>query len=488
MKQVSHLLIICIIVVSIASLIGCKTGNNATTVAEKIISLEQQSALTSKQVRYIDSLILALPKGSDVGISIYNLTKNKQVYTYKEHKLSCPASTMKLLTTITALSYPEGRLPFTTQVWYSGNISRDTLQGNIYIKGSMDPEFDDDAMNSLIAQIKSQPFKVINGQIIGDVSLKDSLYWGYGWMWDDAPYDYQPQLSPLMFHKGLVTITAMLDSVQQTITVTAKPQSDYYTIHNNCVYNSSQAGSFNVRRDYIHQSNHIYVEGNVTKKASADITISDVPQYFLQTFVQRLKTVGEKIIIGPYVSTHNPIDYNDMHLIATWSTDCQAVVTQMLKASDNLNAETMFYRLASINGSHPATADVAIQALRKQITNLGLQPDDYRIMDGSGLSRYDCLTPELEVAFLKYTYTHPDIYKMVFPSLPIAGIDGTIRGRMKGYNVHAKTGSFTGYNALAGYVTNTSGETFAFSIMNQNIFSEQKAHEFQDSICKLLCK
>jgi D-alanyl-D-alanine carboxypeptidase len=171
----------------------------------------------------IDSLIRLLPQGSEVGVSVYNLTKDRPLYAYRDKKLSRPASTMKLITTITTLSYPEGSKAFSTEVWHTGKIVNDTLQGDIFVRGGMDPEFDNDAMNSLVAQTAKFPFKVLNGHIIGDVSMKDSLYWGLGWMWDDAPYDYQPHLTPLMLHKGLVTVTARPDSIGKPAIVTAFP-------------------------------------------------------------------------------------------------------------------------------------------------------------------------------------------------------------------------------------------------------------------------
>ena len=82
----------------------------------------------------LDTLIkYQLPAGSNVGISVYDLTTGKSLYTYQSDKLSRPASTMKLLTTITALARPDADEPFKTEVWYQGVIERDTLKGDIYV-------------------------------------------------------------------------------------------------------------------------------------------------------------------------------------------------------------------------------------------------------------------------------------------------------------------------------------------------------------------
>ena len=92
----------------------------------------------------LDSLVARLlPSGSEVGIAVYDLTAQKPLYRYRDTYLSRPASTMKLLTTITALSRPDGDEPFRTELWYQGVIRHDTLQGDLYVVGGFDPEFDE---------------------------------------------------------------------------------------------------------------------------------------------------------------------------------------------------------------------------------------------------------------------------------------------------------------------------------------------------------
>ena len=106
----------------------------------------------------IDALIEhKLPAGSNVAISVYDLTAGKPLYGYQADKLSRPASTMKLLTTITALSRPRSRraVPYGSVV--SGTIERDTLRGDMYVIGGYDPEFDEEALDSLVATVPVSP-------------------------------------------------------------------------------------------------------------------------------------------------------------------------------------------------------------------------------------------------------------------------------------------------------------------------------------------
>ena len=108
------------------------------------VGLAAQEPCDSLLAARIDSLVdNHLPKGSDVGISVYDLTTGHALYAYQADHLSRPASTMKLVTAITALSQPEFDEPFRTEVWCRGRVEGDTLQGDLYVVGGFDPEFDE---------------------------------------------------------------------------------------------------------------------------------------------------------------------------------------------------------------------------------------------------------------------------------------------------------------------------------------------------------
>ena len=92
------------------------------------------------------------------------------------------------------------------------------------------------------------------------------------------------------------------------------------------------------------------------------------------------------------------------------------------------------------------------------------------------------------VSFLRYAYSRTDVFQKLYKALPIGGVDGTLEFRMKKgtlshRNVHAKTGSFTAINCLAGYLKARNGHEIAFAIMNQNALSGREARAFQDAVC-----
>ena len=164
---------------------------------------------------------------------------------------------MKLLTTITALAHPDADDPFKTEVWYQGVIEQDTLKGDLYVVGGYDPEFDDEALDSLVNAVSCFPFSVISGHVYGDVSMKDSIYWGSGWAWDDTPASYQPYLSPLMLNKGLVTVTASPGERGHLASLDCVPASSYYTVTNETKSRTPAAGRFGVSRDWLQNGNNL---------------------------------------------------------------------------------------------------------------------------------------------------------------------------------------------------------------------------------------
>ena len=440
----------------------------------------------------LDSLVEAyLPQGSHVGIYAYDLTDDQPLYAYEAEKLSRPASTMKLITAISALAHPQGKEPFRTEVWYRGNIEQDTLCGDIYVVGSMDPEFNNEALDSLVNMMTSLPFCYVKGNLYGDVSLKDSIYWGKGWSWDDTPNAYQPYLSPLMLQKGAVEIAVSPTTKGMPADVLFTPLSTYYTITNNTQTTTPDAGKFVFSRNWLENGNDLIVSGNVERKRTSRVNIYEPEKFFMHTLQERLEAYGMQFSNRYAFKEMLPID--SCSLLMAYETPIQAVLDEMMKESDNLNAEAMLYRLAwQATGKRHLSSDEALKPLQERIDALGYKASNYRIVDGCGLSNYNAVSAELLVAFLRFAYSQPDIYSAIYQALPIAGIDGTLQSRMRrgspAYrNVRAKTGTVTGICTLAGYLTASNGHQIAFAILNQNHLAHRDARLLQDKVCEFLC-
>lgn len=208
---------------------------------------------------------------------------------------------------------------------------------------------------------------------------------------------------------------------------------------------------------------------------------------FMERFERELRESG--LVVQAFASTAVKPD-TAFCICARYHTIDQ-ILMRMMKESDNLYAESLFYQLAASGGARPASARHARQYIRRLIDKVGLHGQRYRIADGSGLSLYNYVTAELEVRLLRYAYRYQNIYIHLLPSLPKAGVDGTLEKRMHGTftkdNVKAKTGTLTGVISLAGYCTAANGHQLCFAILNQGVMRGKDARHFQDRVCEVLC-
>jgi len=359
----------------------------------------------------LDSLIAADPllKTSQLGLMVYDLTADSTLYTLHHQQSMRPASTMKVVTAVTALNRLGGDYQLKTSFYYTGMITDRTLTGSLYCVGGMDPMFDKEELHDLVVRVRQMGIDTLRGSIVTDCSMKDTLRWGEGWCWDDD----NPSLSPLQVGRN---------------------------------------------------------------------------PYFKDRLISELISAGIIIDSLTLFEDRPPLDAIPLH---TYKHNIDQLLIRMMKESDNYYAECLYYQLAASFGQRPANASHA-RSFEKQLVNqLGLNNDQFRFADGSGLSLYNYVSPELLTKLLRYARHTPVIYHHLLPSLPIAGQDGTLKKRMKKTsaegNVRAKTGTLTGIISLAGYLTAANGHELCFTIINQGVMSARAARNFQDKICGILC-
>ena len=440
----------------------------------------------------LEALVASSPvlKTSEVGITVFNLTKGTPVYAYQDQKLYRPASIEKIITTVTALAELGTSYTFDTRLAYTGTIGADsTLEGNLYVVGGFDPEFMEDDLQRLTDAVHRAGINSIKGNLVADVSVMDSIYWGTGWAWDDTPNAFQPYLSPLMLNRGCVNVSVKPSQKGRRPEVEVYPKSDYYTIDNRAVCGIPHYGSLKINRDWLYNGNTIHITGNVGRPSGRTLNMFSSQDFFIQTF--RYQLAQEHIAVD---SLKYGVCPDTVTLLYKVSRPLEPVLKRALKKSDNLSAEALFYHLAIRGGGHKS---IGIEDAQKEIEHfmrhhIGKTPDDYSIVDGSGVSMYNYVSPELLLAYLKYAYAHQEIFHPFYEALPIAGVDGTLRYRMRKEkafrNVRAKTGTVKGVSSLAGYVRAGNGDMLAFVIINQNVMSGRKARLFQDKICEILAQ
>ena len=177
--------------------------------------------------------------------------------------------------------------------------------------------------------------------------------------------------------------------------------------------------------------------------------------------------------------------------LATICTPISEVLNRMLKKSDNTFAECMLLNLYDMGRDSGWSYENCKEQVIETVKEVGGNPDDYTIIDGSGLSHDNRSTPELITTLLRYDYQNDAIFPHIYEHLPIAGVDGTLKDRMKtgpAYNnVRAKTGTLNFVSTLAGYVTASNDHKLAFAIMVNNV-SLSTGKALQNNICQELAK
>jgi len=424
-------------------------------------------------------------------VKIYNLSTSEILYQKNNLLLLRPASNLKLFTTAAALIFLGEDFKFNTKAFYTGQILNKKLYGELYIKGGFDPFFKVEDLDKIINNIKKLDINEITGNIYADVSSMDSLFWGKGWMWDDDPDPSAPYLISLNINENVVDVITEPQKIGSQSKVTFYPASNFYTSEANVSTIKGDSTKIKVNRDWVNRRNNISVSGYQyfnDKIDTSKVNIFHPELFFINLFKEKLSQykIG---FTGKLDTLSKP---ESAVLFSTIKRDLDSVIIKTNKESNNLGAEMLLYSLAQKYYGNPATAENGVKLIDSLITLIGDIPENYRIVDGSGVSHYNLISADLIIDLLKYIYTNKkDIFNLYYNSLPVAGVNGTLDKRMTVgnafKNVHAKTGTLSGVSNISGYVNSVKGDTLAFTILMQNYVGKSKpARTIQDSLCTIL--
>lgn len=427
-------------------------------------------------------------------VNVYDLNTQSSLFQKNTTLLLRPASNMKVLTTVAGLLFLGPDYCFKTSLYHTGKINHSVLKGDLYICGGGDPDFTTSDLDTLIQQLKQFGIKEIRGNIIADLSFTDSLFWGKGWMWDDDPSTDAPYLSALNINKNSFIIIAEPGKVNSKAKIKTIPKSNFFKIKNySLTVAKKDTIELEFQRDWIKRSNNITVSGHIPSVSShqtSEMNVYNPALYFLTLFKEKLhenkiRFKGRiKFSLLPALARE----------IYSMNRPFVNVIMGLNKNSDNLSAEMTLKAMAVKFFGKPARAENGIKMIDSLITLSGLDYRNYRIVDGSGVSHYNLLNADLLLSVLKFIYNNrPDLFNILYNSFPVAGVDGTLRERMKDSpafsNVHAKTGTISGVSCLSGYVTAKNKHLLAFSIMIQNYLgSSSRATKIQNEICRVLAE
>ncbi len=441
---------------------------------------------------------------ANVGVYIESLESGELIYNRNEHKLFISASNMKIYTTSVALLNFGPDFRYKTSFLTNANITDNTLTGDLIIHGSGDPTItgrfhDGDVRNlmrswadSLIAAGITQ----INGNIVGDASYFQNPPLGAGWQWDDEPFWYSAQICALSVNDNCIDVTVTPgERAGDKPIVLLEPTDTFFNIENRA--QTAEPDSLNslfITRPRL--ENTLIIKNDIPlnhDRYSESISVEDPAKFFVHIFGEILTEKGIKIL-GNLITNYdaNAIEYQTYHTVFTHqSPPLYEIVDIVNKRSQNLYAEQLLLTLAAEYGAS-ASASEGTKVVTNKLATMGISEDEFRMKDGSGLARKNLISPFSTAALLKYMANHR-YGSYFFDSLPIGGVDGTLKNRMKGSSavgkVYAKTG-YVGYaRNLSGYVDSRDGERFIFSVLVNNYTIPTPAiNILQDRICTALAE
>jgi serine-type D-Ala-D-Ala carboxypeptidase/endopeptidase (penicillin-binding protein 4) len=431
-----------------------------------------------------DSIFIA----AHAGIKVVSLENGQVLYEHDSKALMNPASNVKLITSAAALSVLDTNFQLKTSVFIDKSASGGETVQNMYLKGYGDPDLNTSDLDSLAFAIRRLGINRIVNNIIVDDSFFDDQYWGASWSWDDESDPDAPSISALSINKNCIGINVTADS--KDIFISLEPKTDFVSVFNKAaVVLDSIRMPLKIRRLSLTNVNTIMIEGDIVRygHVTQKMPLSR-PEYYTGTlFKESLRQAGVTVS-GDIVSGVVP---EGIHEIARHVQPIQKVVETMNKQSDNLSAENLLKVMGALKNGIPGSAKNGVFIENKFLSSLGMDTTMFSLADGSGVSRHNLLSADHLIQLLVAMNKQPRLFMMFYNSLPVAGMDGTIAGRMIEYpavsNLHAKTGTLNGVTCLSGYVQTRDGEMLAFAMMMQNFVSPaSKYRQAQDKIGSLL--
>ena len=420
------------------------------------------------------------------GIAVQSVSRGADLFSLGSDRLLSPASTLKIVTLATTAERLGWEHRYETRVVAGGPISAGVLQGDLIVVGSGDPSIDDwDGAASRLFQTWAEQLKAtgvtrITGRVVGDARAFEDERLGAGWAWDDLGASFATGVGALQFNQNTAQLLIAPDTVPGgTALITLRPSYAPVRFYSQVgTAAASQLANVTIRRGQ--RDGALYLAGSVPIGPALvrNVSVENPSEYFAKSLRKAL-VAGGIAVDGEAADIRElpdpPVQAGQL-LTLHRSAPLSELAVTMMKLSQNLYAETLLKTLSTSAtgvGSTVVGSTGAGQAVvRDVIQRWGVSPSAVQMADGSGLSRYNLVTPQALVQILVHVH-HDERLRAPFEStLPIAGVDSTLADRLKGTpaegNAVAKTGSMLNVRAIAGYVRTAEAEPLAFAIIANN--------------------
>lgn len=430
---------------------------------------EEMGELPQTIRRILDTTPLS---SSRTGILVFDLDEGRPVYEHNADELLNPASNMKILTTVAALSILGPEYRFVTEVLVDEEPVAGVLKGNLYLRGKGDPSLDTERLFRIVRELRFLGLKEIQGSIVVDDTYFDDQYDGPGWEQDDSDRPYMAGAGAVSLNFNAVGVHVHPgEKPGGKARVTFDPASDYLILedHTETAPNSARQ-RIQVQSMAQGAKQKIVVSARMPLGRRGGVfyrRISNPPLYTGETFkamlIEQGVTVKGKVRLGAapsrprpfYVSHSEPLAVL-IHKLNKWSQNHMSEMLLKTMGAEVLGAPGTWAKGAA------AVEDFLAREVRIPRGSLVLR-------NGSGLNDTNRMSARQLVQVLVWARGQLLVAPELLTSLPVAGVDGTTRNRMGGTpaqgRIRAKTGTLQNVTALSGYATSLGGKAWAFAVV-----------------------
>ena len=415
------------------------------------------------------------------GFIVTSLTSHEVLVEHDADTLLNPASNVKLVTTLAALSILKPDYRFKTEYYIDGD-------GDLIVKGYGDPSITNERLMHVARALELRGIKEIKGDIILDTTYFEDEGQAKGWSQErHNPKSYTAPIGALSLNSNTVNISIRSESPGVPASFELDPPSDYFKIKGQILTSERKNRPF-VGIEDDGKTMEVKISGQVSQRvdyAEFRRKIFNPTYYFGNSLVYFLKQEGihcesSQIRTGK-LSPRAKLVWTDR------SESLWQVASDTNKYSSNFMAE-MLVKAIGAQTSVPARFETGLHSIRQFLENeVGLKKGSYRVENGSGLNDYNRFSARQMAQLLDYAYKNFEVASEFVSSLAVAGSQGTISKRMKNMpaerKLRAKTGTLTGVSSLSGYVVTKDNDVLAFSMIVQGRGClPYKARQLEDSI------